>query len=160
MIGWPEPYRATQEVGTPATERWTSRLAHQHVGQVPLGLDLLKAELAVAEDLIDELLGEDPARLDVGDDVLLERLGLRAGRCQRDRRGLGRFDTAAPLGEHRRDSTRERRDHERQDTSYGHGRSPLFRRRAPRMGRAHGNGSRQSTCCASCRNGPSPPKLR
>src|SRR5262249_10250822 len=49
-------------------------------GDVLRGLELLEAELAVAEDLIDELLRELRARVDVGDRFFLHRLEPRI-RC-------------------------------------------------------------------------------
>ena len=95
--------------------------AHENVGEVTLRLDLLEAELAVAEDLVHQLLREDAPRLDVGGDLLLQRLGFRREGGEGRGRPLRRLHAAAALGNDRGDGTRERRDHERQDTSEMHG---------------------------------------
>ena len=100
-------------------------LTHEHVGQMTLGFGFLKPELAVAEELIDQLLGEDAARLHVGHHLFLQRFRLLAGRCELDRRSRRWCRTSATLRECRRSGHRGQRDDERQDTSDVHGVSPL-----------------------------------
>src|SRR5262249_5653518 len=96
--------RADGDDGFPAAPRRLPRSRHaadatlhtepvplENAGDVSRRLELLKAELAVAEDLIDELLREHGARLDVGDDFLLELLEprVRRGRWSACRRLVG-----------------------------------------------------------------------
>ena len=83
MTGLPDPHVATNAVGMPATPfLHREAVLLEDVDQVAVGLELLEPELAVAEDLVDHLLGEDLAALDVGDGFLLERLELRIRRAR------------------------------------------------------------------------------
>ena len=54
----------------------------EHVDQIAVGLDFLEPKLAVAEDLVDHLLRELRAAVDVGDRFLLERLEPWIGRSR------------------------------------------------------------------------------
>jgi hypothetical protein len=74
-------------------------LLHEGIGDPALGLDFLKSEFAEAEQTIDQLLREHAARLDVGDDVFLQRVKPRIGRCGRQRAGSRRgWRRGAALG--------------------------------------------------------------
>ena len=100
MTGLPDPHVAMNAVGTPAMPSWTANpFFFEDVDQVPVGLELLKAELPVAEDLVDHLLRELGAALDVGDRLLLERLQLRV-RGRRLRRRLLRERRGGRNGDH------------------------------------------------------------
>ena len=94
ITGLPEPQRATQAVGIPATPALdTEAVLLEHVGQIFRCLDFLVAELAEAEDGVVHHLGELAPRLDALDHGSLELfetrgvapyalLGERRARCQ------------------------------------------------------------------------------
>ena len=75
----------------------------EDVDQVAVGLELLKSELAVAEDLVDHLLRHLLPRLHVGDRFLLERVepGVAFGGCRAaSARSSGASGTTATLAAH------------------------------------------------------------
>jgi hypothetical protein len=95
ITGRPSPTAPTHAVGTPLTPGLDAEpLPAQHVGEVARRLDLLEAELAVREHLVDHLLREgrervdEPRRLDL-EPLEARRVGRGEARGGR-RRGGGR----------------------------------------------------------------------
>ena len=76
----PRRHERRRDAGDPFLHREAVLL--EDVDQVAVGLDLLEPELAVAEDLVDHLLRELRAALDVGDRLLLEGVELGIGRSR------------------------------------------------------------------------------
>ena len=105
ITGRPEPQRATQPLGMPATPSSISKpSAPQELRDVALGLELLKAELGEAVEAVDHALDQDAAVVDAGARLFLQPLEPRVG--------LGGYLGILPRRRRRRILSRLGRRHE------------------------------------------------
>ena len=108
ITGLPDPHVAIHAVGHAGDAAFDlEAVLLENAGQVLRRLELLEAELAEAEDLIDHLLRHHVHRVDVGGGLAFQIFdALRSGRCGRRRR-RGRAAASALRADGAREQQRE-----------------------------------------------------